>query len=180
MAKRRGGKRRIQVEWYGDDILKVFREHGDEALFAMGEHVQEAAKRNAPVGATGNLRKSSYVTTRSRTSFVVRRFWRKNKIPPINAVTVGFSAPHAHLIEGGRRKSGKFGPRGSVSRDGVLRRSGKKALKIGNRFVARSRFKLLRSRPFLAPAVAETRQTMTEVLARKFRSRLEQVLRGNR
>jgi hypothetical protein len=142
----------------------------------MGEHVLGAAERNAPVGRTGNLRKSGYVSTASRSTYVSRSYWRREKKPPTNAATVGFSAPHAHLIEGGRRKSGRFGPRKSVYRDGVLRRTGKKALKIGNRFVARSRFKRLRSRPFVRPAIEQTRETMTKVLAKKFQSRLEQLL----
>lgn len=165
MARRRRPSRQVQTAWYGDDILKVFRDHGDEALFAMGEHVQGVAERNAPVGKTGNLRKSGYVSTASRTTYVKRRYWRKEKKPPTGAATVAFSAPHAHLMEGGRRKSGK-----------LLPRAGKKALKIGDRFVARSRFKRLQSRKFLHPAVETTRETMTKVLAKKYQSRLQQVL----
>lgn len=169
MAKRKRPSRRTQVAWYGDDILEIVRKYGDEALFSMGEHVLGKAQANAPVGKTGNLRKSGYISTGSRTTYVRRAYWRKEKKPPTNAVTVGFSAPHAHLIEGGRRKSGRFGPR----RRG---RNPKRALKIGDRFVARSRFKRLRSRHFIMPAVEQTRESMTQVLAKKLQSRLEQFL----
>ena len=174
MAKRRGGlKRRVQIEWYGDDFLKIVRDHGDEALFAAGQIVLKAAGRRAP-RKTGKLAGSGYVSTPGRSTYQARKYFRKEKKPPVGGATVGFSAPHAHLIESGRRKSGKFGPK--TGRRG----SGKKALKIGGSFVARSRFKRMSSRPFLGPALEETRETMVAELSKVLRSKLETFLRGGR
>jgi hypothetical protein len=161
-------RRKVQVTWYGDDFLEIVRKHGDEALFSAGQHVLQAATRRAP-RRTGKLRSSGYVSTASRTTYVKRAYWRKEKKPPIGGATVGFSAPHAHLIESGRRKAGKFGP-------STRGRRPRQALKIGDRFVARSRFKRLSSRPFVGPAVEETRETMVAELADVLRSKLEKVL----
>jgi hypothetical protein len=170
MAKRKKfPQRRVRVTWYGDDILDIVHKHGDEALFEMGKVVMGAADRRVPVGRTGNLRKSGYISTASKSTYAKRHGWRKEKKPPTNGATVGFSAPHAHLIESGRRKSGKFGPRKS---------RGKQALKIGDRFVARSRFKRMHSRPFLGPAIEETNTTMVEALAKSLRGKLENALRA--
>lgn len=168
MPKRRGMKRKLQIEWYGDDFLQIVRDHGDDALFAAGEIVMHAAERRAP-SKTGKLRGSGYVSTASRSTYKRRKYWRKEKKPPTAGATVGFSAPHAHLNESGRRKSGRFGPRKG-------RRVPKRALKIGDRFVGRSRFKRVSSQPFLGPALEETKTTMVEELATTHRSWLERLL----
>ena len=168
MAKRYK-RRRVQVEWYGDDFLDIVHKHGDEALFGAGQIVQKAAERRAP-RKTGKLVQSGYVSTPSRSTYQRRKFYRKEKAPPIGGATVGFSAPHAHLIESGRRRAGKFGPK--TGRRG----SGKRALKINDRFVARSRYKRLSSRPFLGPALEETKETMVQELAKVLRSKLERFL----
>ncbi len=170
MAKRRGGiKRRIQVEWYGDDFLDIVHKHGDEALFAAGQVVLKAASRRAP-RKSGKLVQSGYISTPSRSTYQRRKYYRKEKAPPLGGATVGFSAPHAHLIESGRRRAGKFGPK--TGRRG----SGKRALKIGDNFVARSRYKRMSSRPFLGPALEETKETMVQELAMVLRSKLERLL----
>ena len=181
MAKRYM-RRRVQVEWYGDDFLDIVHKHGDEALFSAGQIVQKAAERRAPADylagiarrraprKTGKLVQSGYVSTPSRSTYQRRKFYRKEKAPPIGGATVGFSAPHAHLIESGRRRAGKFGPK--TGRRG----SGKRALKINDRFVARSRYKRLSSRPFLGPALEETKETMVQELAKVLRSKLERFL----
>lgn len=175
MAKRYM-RRKTQITWYGDDFLEIVRKYGDEAWMAAGQHLLRAATRRAPVGKTGNLRKSGYVSTNTKSTYVKRMYWRKEKKPPEGGATVGFSAPHAHLIESGRRKSGRFAPRGDVRYNGMLRRSGKKALKIGDRFVARSRFKRMSSRPFLGPAIEETKESMVVELSGVLRSKLERIL----
>lgn len=167
MAKRYM-RRKVQVAWYGDDFLEIVRKHGDEALFAAGQHVLKNAERRAP-RKTGKLQSSGYVSTASRSTYVRRPYWRKEKKPPTGAATVGFSAPHAHLMESGRRKAGKFGPK-------ARRQNQRKALKIGDRFVARSRFRRLSSRPFVGPAVEATRESMVEELAGALRSPLERLL----
>jgi hypothetical protein len=180
MAKRRSARRRAQrvdVTWYGDDFLQIIEEHGDEALFAAGMIVKREADRRAPRGRTGNLRKSGYVSTATRSTYVSRRYWRREKKPPKGGATIGFSAPHAHLIEGGRRKAGTFGPRGDRRHNGVLRRSGKRALRIGNGMLrSRSRFRRMSSRPFLGPALEATKDTMVKELAGVLRTRLQDKL----
>lgn len=161
-------RRKVQIAWYGDDFLDIVRKHGDEALFAAGQVVLKDAERRTP-RKTGKLHSSGYVSTASRSTYVKRAYWRKEKKPPKGGATVGFSAPHAHLIESGRRKAGKFGPK-------ARRRDQRKALKIGDRFVARSRFKRMSSRPFVGPALEATKETMVRELADVLRSKLERFL----
>ena len=157
-------KRRVQVEWYGDDVLAVVRKHGDAALFAAGEVVQAAAEQRAPRGATGRLRGSGYVSTASRSTYKTRRYWRREKKPPAGAATVGFSAPHAHLLEGGRRKSGAIRPRR------------KRALRIDGQFRSASRYRRMSSRPFLGPAIDATKESMVDALAGVLNKALEREL----
>lgn len=171
MPKRKGARRKLQIEWYGDDFLEIVRKNGDDALFEAGKIVLTAAEQRAP-RKSGKLKGSGYVSTASRSTYERRKGWRKEKKPPIDGATVGFSAPHAHLIESGRRKSGRFGP--IKGRRGT----GKKALKIGDRFVGRSRFRRVSSQPFLGPALEETKTTMVEALADSLRGKLERLLRG--
>lgn len=170
MAKRYM-RRKLQVTWYGDDFLDIVHKHGDAALFAAGEVVLNAAARRAP-RRTGKLASSGYVSTATKSTFRRRKYWRKEKKPPIDGATVGFSAPHAHLIESGRRRSGKTAP----SKRRRRMRTGNLALKIGDRYVSGSRFKRLRSRPFLGPALEETSETMVQELSKVLRSKLEQFL----
>ena len=172
MAKRRGGmKRKLQVEWYGDDFLAIVRKHGDEALFAAGQIVLSAASRRAP-RRSGALASSGYISTGTQSTFRQRKYWRKEKKPPEGGVTVGFAAPHAHLIESGRRRSGKILP----SKRRQRMRTGNLALKIGGRYVASSRFKRVSSHPFLGPAIEETKETMVQELSKVLRSKLERLL----
>jgi hypothetical protein len=167
MAKRYM-KRRVQVEWYGDDFTAVVDQYGDEALFAAGQIVLADAQRRAPRGPTGNLRKSGYVGTKDRSSYMWRRYWRKEKRPPKGSAVVAFTAPHAHLVEGGRRRAGAIVPKR------------RRALKIGDRFVSHSRFRRYSSRPFLGPAIDATRETLVAELAGVLRRRLEEKLPGAR
>jgi hypothetical protein len=176
VAKRRSGiRRKLQVEWYGDDFLDIVHKHGDAALFAAGQIVLAAAGRRAP-RRSGKLASSGYVSTATQSSFRQRKYWRKEKKPPIDGATVGFSAPHAHLIESGRRRAGKIAP----SKRRQRMRTGNLALRIGDRYVATSRFKRLSSRPFLGPALEETQETMVQELSKVLRSKLEQFLRFDR
>lgn len=168
---RRGMKRQMQITWYGDDFLDIVRKHGDDALFAAGQVVQKAAERRAP-RKSGKLASSGYVSTATRSTFHQRKYWRKEKKPPTDGVTVGFAAPHAHLIESGRRKSGKIVP----SKRRRRMRTGNLALTIGGRYVASSRFRRMSSRPFLGPAIEETKETMVQELAAVLRSKLERLL----
>jgi hypothetical protein len=173
MAKRRSYRRKAQradVTWYGDDFLDIIDQHGDEAWFAAGMVVKTEADRRVPRGRTGNLRKSGYVGTAKRSSYIERRYWRKEKKPPKGGAVIAYSAPHAHLMEGGRRSSGTFGPRKA------RRGTAKRALRIGNMLRSRSRFRRVSSRPFLGPALEATKDTMVKELAGVLRTRLQDKL----
>ncbi len=158
MARR--PQRKAQVVWYGDEFLEIVRKHGDPALFAAGEVVQRAAVRRIP-RVTGNLARSAYVSTRSRSTYVKRRYWRREKKPPTGAATVAFSAPHSHLIESGRRRSGVIAPRR------------KRALTIEGQVRSSSRYRRVRGRAFLGNALEETKTSMVEELAGVLRNALE-------
>lgn len=162
----RGPRRRavkIDVTWYGDEFLEIVADGGDEALFAAGSILADEAQRRAP-RARGNLQKSVYVATATKSSYVKRRYWRKEKKAPKGGAVIAFSAPHAHLMESGRRRAGVIAPR---------RKRGKKALRINGQFRARSRFRRMSSRPFLGPALEATKETMVRELARVLNRKLE-------
>lgn len=176
MAKRRSMRRGIQkvdVALYGDEYMAIVERYGDEAMFASGEVVQREAVRRAPRGRTGNLAGSSYVATRSKSTYVRRRYWRLEKIPPKGGAVVGFTAPHAHLLESGRRKRGVIRPRGDVTYQGVLRRRGARALSINGNARATSKYNRMHSRPFLGPGLDAAATTMVDELAQVLRTRLE-------
>lgn len=164
-------RRRVQIEFFGDDYAKIISDYGPEALFFAGEVVQREAERRAPQGRTGNLKKSGYVSTKWRTTYVRRMYWRREKKPKaMDDAVIGFTAPHAHLLEGGRRRSGKIYP---------LKRRGTKALFIHGRFRAASRYRRMSSRPFLGPAIDATRDTLVEELSKRYGSVLERLLPGS-
>ena len=77
---------------------------------------------------------------------------------------MAFSAPHAHLIEGGRKRAGPITPKR------------RRALRIGDAIRSRSRYKRTRGMHFLAGAIEETKETMVEELAKVLRHKLEQKL----
>lgn len=173
-------KRKTQVTWYGDEYAKIVGENGDEAMFAAGEIVQRVAEAKAPQGRTGNLRRSGYVSTAKRSTYQRRPYWRKEKKPPQNAVTVAFSAPHAHLMESGRRKAGPLMPRGSVMYGGrVYRNNGnyRKALRIDGQYRSHSRYRRMSAHPFLGPAIDDTRETMVQEIAKVLNKALESGMR---
>lgn len=165
MAKRRSMKRgiqRVDVDLYGDEFMDIVERYGDEAMFAAGQVVEREAKRRAPRGRTGNLAGSTYVGTRSKSTYRKRPYWRREKTPPKGGAVVGFTAPHAHLIESGRRKRG-------VIRPG----KGKRALVINGSVRGGSRYNRMSSRPFLGPGLDASKDTMVDELANVLRARLE-------
>lgn len=175
MARRRSMKRgiqRVDINLYGDEFMAIVERYGDEAMFAAGQIVLAEAGRRAP-RATGKLARSGYVSTRSKSTYQRRAYWRKEKQPPKNGATIGFTAPHAHLMESGRRKRGNIRPRGDVTYQGVLRRRGKRALSINGSIRASSRYNRMSSRPFLGPALEASKDTLAKELASVLRSRLE-------
>lgn len=163
------GRRRIglqvEVEFYGDQFIEIVEKHGDTAMFAAGEVLLRAAVSNAP-RRSGRLAGSGYVATGSKSTYRKRRYWRKEKTPPKGGAVVAFTAPHAHLLESGRRKTGLIAPR---------TKRGKKALRMGDdgQLRARSRYRRMAARPFVGPALEETKTTMTEALADVLHDHLE-------
>ncbi len=156
MAKKkryqRRGVQRMDVNWYGDDFAEIVEENGDAALYAAGTVVQLAAERRV-TRRTGKLAASGYVLSGRFSSYVKRRYYRNLKRAPEGGATVGFSAPHAHLIESGRRRTGAILPRR------------KQALASNGMVRSRSKFKRVSSKPFLGPALEETTTTMVESMA---------------
>lgn len=160
----RRGIQKVDVTLYGDEYMAIVEKYGDDAMFASGEVVLREAERRVPRGRTGNLAKSGYVATRSKSTYVRRRYWRREKTPPKGGAVVGFTAPHAHLLESGRRKRGVIQP----SKGGTRR-----ALRINGAVRSSSKFNRMSSRPFLGPALEATQKTMADELAQVLRTRLE-------
>jgi hypothetical protein len=169
MAKRRGAKRRVQrfqIEWYGDEFIDIVREHGPEALWEAAKVVVAEASRRAP-RRSGALAGSGYIGVKGKSTYRKRRYWRREKFARDNAeAVIGFSAPHAHLIESGRRRRGEIKPRK------------RKALKIGDRFVASSKYNRMSSKPFLGPALEASREAVPREIARVYGSWLDKLLGG--
>ncbi len=159
MARR--AQRKVQVAWYGDEFVRLVGEYSEPALWAAATILERAAVARTP-RVTGNLAKSAYVATRKRSTFVVRRYWRKKKkVFDDHTAVVAYSAPHAHLIESGRRKVGPIRPRRA------------QALRIEGRFRAASRYRRTSGRHFLGEAIDATKATMVEELAAVLREGLE-------
>ena len=168
MAKRRGARRRVQrfeIEWFGDEFVEILREHGPEALFEAAKVVVAEASRRAP-RKSGKLASSGYIGVKGKSTYVNRRYWRREKFAKDAEAVIGFSAPHAHLIESGRRRVGKITPRRA------------KALRIDGKFVSASRYKRASSRPFLGPALEASREAVPREIAKVYGSWLDKLLGG--
>lgn len=168
MAKRRGARRRVQrfeIAWYGDDFVEIVREHGPEALWAAARVVLAEASRRTP-RRSGKLAGSGYIGVKGRSTYQKRRYWRREKFARDAEAVIGFSAPHAHLMESGRRQRGQIKPRR------------RKALLIAGQLRSRSRYNRMSSRPFLAPALEASRVLVPEEMARIYGSWLERLLGG--
>lgn len=167
MARRRGAKRRVQrvdLEWYGDEFLEIVQEHGPDALLQAAEVVRAEAERRAP-RRSGKLAGSGYIGVKGRSTYRPRRYWRREKKARDGEAVIGFMAPHAHLMESGRRKRGEIRP-------GKRRR----ALRIDGQFRSRSNFRRMSSRPFVGPALEATREDIPRELAKVYRSWLERLI----
>lgn len=166
MAKRRGARRRVQrfeIAWYGEDFAEIVREHGPEALWAAAKVVLAEASRRTP-RRSGKLAGSGYIGVKGRSTYQKRRYWRREKRAKEAEAVIGFSAPHAHLIESGRRQRGVIKPRR------------KKALLIAGQMRARSRYNRMSSRPFLGPALEASRDLVPREMARVYGSWLDRLL----
>jgi hypothetical protein len=168
MAKRRGAKRRVQrfqIEWYGEEFVEILREHGPEALFEAARVVMAEASRRAP-RKTGKLAGSGYIGVKGKSTYTKRRFWRREKFARDGEAVIGFSAPHAHLMESGRRRRGEIRPRK------------KRAIVIDGKFVSRSKYNRMHSRPFLGPALEASRELVPREIAKVYGSWLDKLLGG--
>lgn len=166
MAKRRGARRRVQrfqIESYGNTFLSIVSEHGPDALWAAAQVVEAEAVRRAPK-RSGRLAGSSYIGVKGKSTYQKRRYWRNERFARVGEAVIAFTAPHGHLIESGRRQRGKILPRR------------RKALRIDGRFVARSQFKRMSSRPFLGPGLEASRDRVPRELAKVYGSWLERLL----
>ena len=166
MAKRRSrhyGIQRVDVNFYGDEFLAIIDKYGDEGLFAAGEILLAEAKSRAP-SRRGRIRMSGYVATASRSTYVRRGYWRKERKPPKDAATIAFTAPHAHLLEGGRHGQG------------IIRPRKRQALRIGGEFRARPRYGRMRAKPFLGPALDAKRAAMASELAAVLGKRVNEAM----
>jgi hypothetical protein len=163
-GRRRVGQQ-VEVEWYGDQFLEIVEKHGDAAVFAAGEVLLREAVSNAP-RKSGRLAGSGYVATASKSTYRKRRYWRKEKTPPRHGAVIAFTAPHAHLMESGRRKVGPIVPR---------TKGGKHALRVSadGQLRARSRYRRMAARPFVGPAIDATKDSMAEEIAKVLNQRLE-------
>ena len=167
MARRKYFRRhgyKFELTTYGDDFVKIVTEYGEEALFEAGKVVLREAQRRAPK-RTGKLLRSGYVVTRKYKTAIYRRpYWRRAKEARAGEAIVAFTAPHAHLMESGRR------------RRGVITPTRKRALSINGTIRASSRYNRMSSRPFVGPALDASKDTMARELASTLNRRLEQKL----
>lgn len=99
MAKTTAG----QVEWHGKELMQALRDGGNEAMFEGAQIVLEAATARVPI-FTGRLKDSGYVSTTDKSSYVAKRWYKKERKPdkPFGAI-VAFAAPHSHLVEFGTK-----------------------------------------------------------------------------
>lgn len=163
-GRRRVGQQ-VAVDWYGDQFLEIVQAHGDAAIFAAGEVLLHEAVSRAP-RRSGKLAGSGYVATATKSTYRRRRYWRREKQAPKGGAVIAFTAPHAHLLESGRKRTGKIQPRA---------KRGKKALRIGDgQLRARSRYRRMNAQPFVGPAIDATKDTMTEAIAKVLNASLEQ------
>lgn len=160
--------RSVELEWYGDDFISIISEYGNDALFKAGEVLLAEALRRVPRGRTGNLAKSGYVAVPGKSTYVKRLYWRREKPVRKGQAVVAFTAPHAHLMESGRRKRGKIVPRKS---------RGKRALVINGQIRAASKFKRMSSHPFVGPALDASQEAIPDALAKEYRTWLERLLK---
>jgi len=92
------------VQWYGNDFRKLIGNGADDAMFEGGQILLEGSQAKVP-RFTGRLHASGYVTTKSKSTYVFRRGYKKERKPEDTGVVgIGYSAPHSHLVEFGTKK----------------------------------------------------------------------------
>lgn len=178
----------VDLAWYGDEFMGIVGKSTPRGLFKGGTVILEAARGRAPK-RSGELSKSGFVLTETQDNYVRGRKDRKNirkliatfKRP--QTVTVMFAAWYANLFEDSGRKK-NIVPRAmrkrgsSVKKAGRAIRSGKLqiqgVLKIpGIGYRAKATIPRMRARPFLGPAVEESKDGFVKALAGEVRKQLE-------
>lgn len=93
-----------QIDWYEEELLSALENHLQEALFAAGVVLRDAAQAKAPRDE-GDLAASGYVATKTQSNYVAKEGNEKERVvrSPKHAL-VAFAVPHAHLVEFGTVK----------------------------------------------------------------------------
>lgn len=178
----------VDLAWYGDDFMDVVEQSTPNGLFKGGTVILEAARGRAPK-RSGELGRSGFVVTEKQDNYVKGRADRKNVRKLIatfkrpQTVTVMFAAWYANIFEDSGRKKNivplAYRKRGSsvrkaksALRSGNLKIQG--ALKIpGIGYRAKATIPRMRARPFLGPAVEETKTEFVQAMCGEIRQQLE-------
>lgn len=179
----------VDLAWYGDDFMRIVDKSTPEGLQRGGTVILEAARGRAPK-RSGELAKSGFVVTEKGDNYVKGRADRRNVRKLITTftrpatVTVMFAAWYSNLFEDTGRKRNII-PRAYRKRGGSSVRAAKKAIRKGNLKIqkalkipgigyrAKATIPKMRARPFLGPAVEETKGDFVRALADEVREQLE-------
>jgi len=94
---------KASLEWFGADIQKALKAHAPAAIYSALEHIEDAAKANAPVD-TGELKSSSFRNSRGHSNYRRSSAGLREPKPDKMSGYVGFSAGYARLVEYGTVK----------------------------------------------------------------------------
>jgi len=93
----------VEVDWYGDDLLKRIESGSDDALFETAKVLAKEFEVRVPV-KTGNLKRSIYATGKAGSTYEYKRGYKKEVETKKGLAATTASAPHSHLLEFGTRK----------------------------------------------------------------------------
>jgi HK97 gp10 family phage protein len=94
----------FKLTWKGREALAEIEAALPDALFAAGQQIIDVASAKAPRGATGDLRRSGYVTMQGRSTYRHAKNHRKEAKPKPGTVAVAFAVFYAGFVEYGTRK----------------------------------------------------------------------------
>ena len=164
----------FELNWYGDEFLKIVQDYSDEGLCAAGEILLQRAKDKAPRRA-GGLINSGYVATRKKSTYVKRaRNYRKEfKVDRDQTVMVAFAAYYGNFLED---TGAKPHPIPSVTQRRVkqFKETETHFFIPGVGFRARIQHPGFKRKPFVGPALEETQTTMVQELAKVLREKAEE------
>jgi hypothetical protein len=164
---RAGKKATFDFEWFGDDFTRLIEEHSDEALYAAGEVLRSAAASRAP-SKRGMLAGSGYVRTSKRSSYVKRhRLYRGEfALRGSKVAMVAFAVWYANLFE-------DTGAKRHVMPDGTARAARKNIYLPGVGYRKSARHPGMRKRPFVAPALEASKETLAQKIVEILKQRTE-------